>query len=114
MLSLIATEVQPVAFCYLHRLSPRESFSLHELPARHSLGGPSARENDERVFTYSHITDMVFHMKTTLNIDNTVMSRLRREAARQDKTMSELVEAALRLLFHVRKRPGKKKLPPLP
>lgn len=57
---------------------------------------------------------MVFHTKTTLNIDETVMNRLRREAARQDKTMSELVEAALRLLFHERKAAGKKKLPPLP
>jgi hypothetical protein len=38
-------------------------------------------------------------MKTTLNIDNTVMARLRREAARQNRTISELVEAALRLFF---------------
>ena len=66
------------------------------------------------MLTYSHMVDMVFHMKTTLNIDDTVMGRLRREAARQGKTMSELVEAALRLLFHERKPAGKKKLPPLP
>lgn len=39
---------------------------------------------------------MFFHMKTTLNIDDTVMQRLREEAARRGKTMSELVEAALR------------------
>lgn len=39
---------------------------------------------------------MVFHMKTTLNIDDTVMQRLREEAARQGRTMSELVEAGLR------------------
>src|SRR5438552_1817975 len=64
--------------------------------------------------TYSHIIDMVFHMKTTLNIDDTVMGRLRREAARQGKTMSELVEAALRLLLHDRIQKRKKKLPPLP
>ncbi len=64
--------------------------------------------------TYSHTIDMAFHMKTTLNIDDTVMNRLRREAARQHKTMSELVEAALRLLFHERKPAGKKKLRPLP
>ncbi len=51
-------------------------------------------------------------MKTTLNIDDTVMERLRREAARQGRTMSELVEAALRLLFQMRrKRP---ELPTLP
>ena len=68
----------------------------------------------QKDLTYSHIIDMAFHMKTTLNIDDTVMGRLRREAARQGKTMSELVEAALRLLFHGSKKTGKKKLPPLP
>jgi len=51
-------------------------------------------------------------MKTTLNIDDTVMAQLKREAARQGRTMSELVETALRLFFQTRrKRP---KLPPLP
>lgn len=65
--------------------------------------------------TYNHISNMVFHIKTTLKIDDTVMHRLRREAARQHKTMSELVEAALRLLFQTPNRSGKKKkLPPLP
>lgn len=58
--------------------------------------------------------DMVFHMKTTLNIDDTVMARLREEAARQRKTMSELVEAALRLLFQTSRHTRKTKLPPLP
>jgi len=57
---------------------------------------------------------MVFHMKTTLNIDDTVMNRLRREAASQGKTMSELVEAALRLLFQTGGRKSKSKLRPLP
>ena len=46
---------------------------------------------------------MIFHMKTTLNIDDGVMRHLRQEAARQKKTISELVEAALRLLL---KRPA--------
>jgi len=55
---------------------------------------------------------MVFHMKTTLNIDDTVMALLRREAARQGRTMSELVETALRLLFRSRKT--REALPPLP
>ena len=36
-------------------------------------------------------------MKTTVNIDDTVMAELKREAARQGRTMSELVELALRL-----------------
>ena len=51
-------------------------------------------------------------MKTTLNIDDTVMAELKREAARQGRTMSELVETALRGLFQSRKKP--KALPPLP
>jgi hypothetical protein len=46
---------------------------------------------------------MDFHMKTTLNIDDTVMAALKREAARQGRTMSELVETALRLLFRTQK-----------
>jgi Arc/MetJ family transcription regulator len=48
---------------------------------------------------YSHISGMASHMKTTLNIDDTVMAELKREAARQGRTMSELVETALRLLL---------------
>ena len=55
---------------------------------------------------------MVFHMKTTLNIDDTVMAQLRREAARQGRTMSELVEIALRNLFQAQKRAAH--LSPLP
>jgi hypothetical protein len=42
---------------------------------------------------------MVFHMKTTLIISDQVMVRLREEAARRGETISELVEAALRLLL---------------
>lgn len=55
---------------------------------------------------------MVSHMKTTLNIDDTVMSQLKREAARQGRTMSELVESALRLLFASKRR--QQELLPLP
>jgi hypothetical protein len=56
---------------------------------------------------------MVFHMaKTTLNIDDEVMRELKREAAKQGRTMSELVETALRLLLRPKKR--KEPLPPLP
>lgn len=55
---------------------------------------------------------MVYHMKTTLNIDDTVMARLRREAARTGRTMSELVEMALRRLLQSRPEPAE--LPPLP
>ena len=51
-------------------------------------------------------------MKTTLVIDDTVLQRLRQEAARQGKTISELVEAALRSFLERSSRRGP--LPPLP
>jgi plasmid stability protein len=51
-------------------------------------------------------------MKTTLNIDDKVMADLKREAARQGRSMSELVETALRLLFKSRRK--RKKIKPLP
>jgi hypothetical protein len=51
-------------------------------------------------------------MKTTLSIDDRVMAQLKREAARQGRTMSELVETALRMLFQARKPAAD--LPPLP
>ena len=58
---------------------------------------------------------MVSHMKTTLNIDDSVMQRLREEAARRGTTMSALVEAGLRRVLApevAAKRP--EELPPLP
>ena len=55
---------------------------------------------------------MVFHMKTTLNISDVIMKRLKEEAARQGKTMSELVEAALRAFLANQRK--EVKLPPLP
>jgi Arc/MetJ family transcription regulator len=61
---------------------------------------------------YSHIYDMATHMKTTLNIDDKVMTDLKREAARQGRTMSELVETALRLLLQSQRR--RTKIKPLP
>jgi hypothetical protein len=42
-------------------------------------------------------------MKTTLNIDDSVMAELKREAARQGRTTSELVESALRLLLRAQR-----------
>ena len=51
-------------------------------------------------------------MKTTLNIDDKVMMDLKREAARQGRTMSELVETTLRLLL--RAKPSQGEIPPLP
>jgi ribbon-helix-helix CopG family protein len=55
---------------------------------------------------------MVFHMKTTLNIDDKIMKRLKEESARQGKTMSELLETALRAMFQSHRSPVE--LPPLP
>jgi len=62
--------------------------------------------------TSSHPRSMVNHMKTTLNIDDSIMAQLKREAARQRRTMSEMVEAALRLLLQAPKK--RRALPPLP
>ena len=56
---------------------------------------------------------MVFHMKTTLIIDDRVMVRLREEAARRGETISTLVESALRLLLEPRSETAGE-LPPLP
>ena len=55
---------------------------------------------------------MVSHMKTTLNIDDSVMARLKREAVRTGRTMSELVETALRNLLRAKR--DREPLPPLP
>ena len=55
---------------------------------------------------------MVFHMKTTLNIDDGVMMQLKEEAARQGRTMSELLETALRLYFRQTRKV--RELRPLP
>lgn len=51
-------------------------------------------------------------VKTTLKIDDSVMARLKEEAARRGCTMSELVESSLRLLFQAEKTTTK--LPQLP
>ena len=66
--------------------------------------------------TYRNTLDMVFHMKTTLDIDESVMRRLREEAARRGVTMSSLVEAGLRRVLAEPEPPGRRKrtLPPLP
>ena len=56
---------------------------------------------------------MVFHMKTTLVIDDTVLQHLREVAAQRGQTISELVEAALRLLLE-RQASTPAELPELP
>jgi hypothetical protein len=55
---------------------------------------------------------MVFHMKTTLSIGQETMRQLKREAARRGKTMSELVDAALRTIVEPAQQ--RAHLPPLP
>ena len=59
---------------------------------------------------------MVFHMKTTLNIDDTVMQQLREEAARRSTTISALVEAGLRRILDDSPAQEEEQhaLPPLP
>jgi hypothetical protein len=42
-------------------------------------------------------------MKTPLNIDGIVMAKLKREAARQGRRISEVVETALRLLLRLQR-----------
>lgn len=59
---------------------------------------------------YNHTYDMVVRMKTTLIIPDSVMAELKQEAARQGRTMSELVEMALRKLLESQKKPPKKLL----
>ena len=63
-----------------------------------------------------HIVDMGIHMKTTLNIDDTLMRGLRQEAARRDTTMTALVEPGLRIVLADPDAAGGKivDLPPLP
>ena len=51
-------------------------------------------------------------VKTTLKIDDSVMSRLKKEAARRGCTTSELVESALRVVLQSEK--VQNKIPALP
>ena len=59
---------------------------------------------------------MVFHMKTTLSIDDTVMQRLKETAAARGTTMSALVEAGLRRILAAgpERGSGNGELKPLP
>ena len=57
---------------------------------------------------------MVFDMKTTLNIDDAVVKRLRAEAARRGVTMSALIEAGLSIVLDGGTSSSSKPLPPLP
>ena len=63
--------------------------------------------------TETHTQHMENHMKTTLNLDDEVMIRLKQEAALRRTTVSELVETALRRMLNEPKAP-EGKLRPLP
>jgi len=55
---------------------------------------------------------MLFPVKTTLDIDDRTMARLKREAERHGRSMSELVEVALRRFL--RAQPKRRTIPALP
>ena len=93
-------------------------------PESPTFYGPAAGEAYRRPFrTQSFPGRRLFkawygfpYMKTTLNIDDSVMQRLREEAARRGTTMSALVEAGLRRVLSDRV-PGEnqpEELPRLP
>lgn len=73
---------------------------------------PCARPRSSGHLPYDPTKRLPGIMKTTLNIDDSVMSLLRREAARSGRTMSELVEMALRQLLSPHREALE--LPPLP
>ena len=66
----------------------------------------------DAAWTDIQAVNMVTSMMTTLNIDDSVMDRLRRESARTGRTLSELVEMALRQLLQ--RRTAAPDLSPLP
>jgi hypothetical protein len=55
---------------------------------------------------------VVSRMKISLDIGETVVAELKREAARQGRTISEMVETALRLLLRSQRKRGT--IPALP
>ena len=68
---------------------------------------------DPWLLPYIRTSDMVVRMKTTLVIDDTIVRRVKERAAAESTTISEIVEAALRLLLD-RAEPPRSSLPPLP
>ena len=67
---------------------------------------------DKTHLTDYHIRYMVNHMKTTLNLSSAIMRLLKQESVKQNRTMTELVETALRTLFQ--NQTSADKLSPLP
>ncbi|MFA5043161.1 MAG: hypothetical protein WC381_07965 [Kiritimatiellia bacterium] len=67
---------------------------------------------DKNGLTVFHIGDMAIHVKMALNISDVTMCEVKREAARRRRTMSEMVEAALRMIVEPKRKTTA--LPPLP
>lgn len=67
-------------------------------------------------FPTVRLHDMVIDVKATLEIDDSVMERLREEAPRRDTTISALVEAGIRYVLanHAPANDPAGDLPPLP
>jgi len=82
------------------------------MPNADHLHSPGEACPSDSALTYFLPNHMVSHMRTALIIDDTVLERLRQEAARQGRTISELVEAALRSFLE--RSPKRGPLPPLP
>jgi hypothetical protein len=91
-------------------LAPCRNLSFTDALNRTIRAEPAVERGSNR--PYHHPRGMVLHMKTTLNIDDTVLAELRQEAARQNRPMSELVETALRNLFRSQRQ--EVDVPPLP
>jgi hypothetical protein len=58
-----------------------------------------------QALTDFHIINMVICMKTTLNLDDTLMRTVKEQAARTGNTVTSLVESALRELVHRERKP---------
>jgi hypothetical protein len=59
-----------------------------------------------------HTDGLFYQMKTTLNIDDQLMAKVKQAAARQGRTMSEFIESALRVALHTNRKQSKRT--PLP
>jgi hypothetical protein len=77
------------------------------------MGAQAQSPAEQPSHIHIYIYDMGSRMKTTLNIDDTGMAELKREATRQGRTMSELVDVAstAHLSTKARENPRPTKVP---
>ena len=66
----------------------------------------------QQCLTDYHTDGLFYQMKTTLNIDDQLMAKVKQAAARQGRTMSEFIESALRVALHTNRKQSKQT--PLP